>query len=385
MIPYGRQDIGEDDIAAVTAVLRSDWLTQGPTIERFERAMADYCGAKYAVAVSNGTAALHLACLALDLKPGDTLWTSPNTFVASANCARYCGADVDFIDIDARTYNMDAAALEAKLKRASDEKKLPAAIVPVHFSGQPCAMAEIGALTKRYGVKVIEDASHAVGADYRNTKIGACEHSDMAVFSFHAVKIMTTGEGGMIMTNDDELYRRLALLRSHGITRDTAQMTAEPGGGWYYQQIELGFNYRLTDIQAALGLAQLGRIETFLARRRELAQRYDELLTGLPLTTPWQHPDGRSSYHLYVVKLDPRREVYDELRRAGIGVQVHYIPVHLQPYYRRLGFELGQFPEAERYYRAALSLPIHNRLTDADQDTVIDALRKALDRSHSKG
>ncbi len=388
MIPYGRQDIGDAEVAAVTDALRSDWLTQGPAIERLERAVADYCGARYAVAVSNGTAALHIACLALEMRPGDILWTSPNSFVASANCARYCGADVDFVDIDPRTYNMDPAALAAKLALADKVGKLPKVIVPVHFSGQPCDMAAISALAARYGVKVIEDASHAIGAEYRGVKIGAGVHSDMTVFSFHPVKIMTTAEGGMVTTNDPELYRRLAMLRTHGITRDPAYMASEPEGGWYYEQTELGYNYRITDIQAALGLVQLSRIEPFLARRRQIAQRYDVALAGLPLTLPWQHPDNLSAYHLYVIKLDPaagktRRQAYDELRAAGIGVQVHYIPIHLQPYYRKLGFSRGQFPEAEAYYQSALSLPVFSLLTDADQDKVIDALRRVMDTTAS--
>jgi UDP-4-amino-4,6-dideoxy-N-acetyl-beta-L-altrosamine transaminase len=384
MIPYGRQDIGDAEVAAVTQVLRSDWLTQGPAIEALERAVADYCGARYAVAVCNGTASLHVACMALALKPGDMVWTSPNSFVASANCARYCGADVDFVDIDPRTYNMGSVALARKLEQADKAGKLPKAIIPVHFSGQPCDMAAIGALAKRYGVKVIEDAAHAIGADYRGVKIGAGAHSDMTSFSFHPVKIMTTAEGGMVTTNDEELYRRLAMLRTHGITRDPDFMTGESEGGWYYEQIELGYNYRITDVQAALGLVQLSRIEPFLARRRELARRYDTALADLPLTLPWQHPDGRSAYHLYVIKVDTaacgktRRQVYDELRAAGVGVQVHYIPIHTQPYYRQLGFAPGQFPEAEAYYADALSLPIFTRLTDAEQDKVIDALRRAV-------
>jgi UDP-4-amino-4,6-dideoxy-N-acetyl-beta-L-altrosamine transaminase len=384
MIPYGCQDIGDEEIAAVVAVLRSDWLTQGPTIERFERAIADYCGVKHAVAVCNGTAALHLSCLAIGLGTGDTLWTSPNTFVASANCARYCGADVDFVDIDARTYNMDVAALEQKLERASKAGKLPAVIVPVHFGGQPCQMAEIRALANCYSVRVIEDASHAVGAEYRGVKIGSCNHSDMAVFSFHPVKIMTTGEGGLIVTNDDELYRKLSLLRTHGITRDPQQMTSKPEGGWVYEQIELGYNYRITDIQAAIGIAQFNRLDYFLSRRRELVARYDHALTDLPLTRPWHDPDGRSSHHLYPIRLNldqigkTRQEIYDNMRRAGIGVQVHYIPVHLQPYYRKLGFHPGQFREAERYYKETLTLPLHSRLSDVDQNRVVEALRMAI-------
>ena len=384
MIPYGRQDIGEDEIAAVAAVLRSDWLTQGPTIARFEQAMAEYCGAKYAVAVCNGTAALHLACLALGLDTRDMLWTSPNTFAASANCARYCGASVDFVDIDPRTYNMDVRSLAQKLEHAAAAGSLPRVIVPVHFAGQPCDMAEVGTLAARYGVKVIEDASHAVGAEYRRERIGNCRHSDMAVFSFHPVKLMTTAEGGMILTNDETLFRKLERLRTHGITRDPEQMVSLSEGGWYYQQIDLGYNYRITDLQAALGLVQLGRLDGFLARRRALAVRYDRLLADLPLRRPWQHPDGRSSYHLYPVYFDAervgvtRRHIYDRLREAGIGVQVHYIPVYLQPYYRRLGFREEQFPEAERYYRGALSLPIYSSLSDVQQDEVVEALRGVL-------
>jgi len=384
-IPYARQDINDADIAAVIDVLKGDWLTQGPVIEKFERAVADYCGARYAVAVSNGTAALHLACMAAGLGPDGLLWTSPNTFVASANCGRYCGADVDFVDIDDRSYNISIAALHEKLESAARQGKLPSVLVPVHFSGQPCEMAEIGNLARYYGFRVIEDASHAIGASYQGRKIGACTHSDLVVLSFHPVKIITSGEGGMILTNREDLYQKLLLLRSHGITRDPAQMESPSEGPWYYQQIDLGYNYRITDIQAALGLNQLGRIDEFIERRRAIAARYDSLLSGLPLTVPWQLPDGQSSFHLYVIRLltpdvkRSHREVFERLRESGVMVNLHYIPVHLQPYYRKLGFAAGDFPEAERYYGQAISLPMFYGLTDAAQDRVVAAVREALE------
>ncbi|HEY9855060.1 MAG TPA: UDP-4-amino-4,6-dideoxy-N-acetyl-beta-L-altrosamine transaminase, partial [Stenomitos sp.] len=351
LIPYGRQDIDDADLAAVAEVLRSDWLTQGPAITRFEEMVAGYCGAQHALAVSNATAALHLACRALDLGPGDLLWTSPNTFVASANCARYCGADVDFVDIDPQTYNMSVTALAAKLEAAEKAGRLPKIVIPVHFAGQSCDMEGIHALAERYGFYVVEDASHAVGARYRDTLVGSGRYSDMTIFSFHPVKIITTGEGGLVLTNRPELYERLALLRSHGITRDADLMQGPSEGPWYYQQIDLGYNYRLTDIQAALGASQMRRLETFIARRQELARRYDELLKDLPVVRPWQSPDGASSYHLYPIQVEGsrRREIFEALRARGIGVNVHYIPVHTQPYYQELGFRPGDFPEAERY------------------------------------
>jgi len=383
-IPYARQSVSQADIDAVVLVLRSDWLTQGPDIERFEKGVAASCGARHAVAVSSGTAALHLACLALDLGPGDLLWTSPNTFAASANCARYCGADVDFVDIDPRTYNISITALEEKLSRAARAGKLPKMLVPVHFGGQSCDMRAIGTLAERYGVRVVEDASHAVGAEHRSAKVGACLYSDIAVFSFHPVKIMTTGEGGMLLTNDDALARRLRLLRTHGITRDAGEMSGEWEGPWYYQQVALGFNYRMTDIQAALGASQLRRLDEFLARRRDLARRYDALLKGLPLATPCEDPAGKSSWHLYVIQLElevlgrTRRAVFERMRAAGVLVNVHYIPVHLQPYYRRLGFKPGDFPASERYYERAISLPMFFGLSDADQDRVVAVLGESL-------
>lgn len=380
MIPYGRQSIDEEDIQAVVEVLRSDWLTQGPAVERFEHAMADYCGAKYAVAVNSATSALHIACLSAGLGEEDILWTSPNTFVASANCGRYCGATVDFVDIHPRTYNMSVDCLADKLAQARSKNKLPKILIPVHFSGQPCQMAEIAELCRQYGVTVIEDASHAVGAAYRGAKVGACEYSSATVFSFHPVKIMTTGEGGMVLTNDAALYEKFLRLRSHGITRDERSMEGTPEGAWSYEQIELGYNYRMTDIQAALGVNQLKRLDGFLTRRHALAQRYDHLLKDLPVVVPWKNPQCDSAWHLYVVLVQgaDRSRIFDALRASGIGVNVHYIPVHLQPYYRRLGFKFGDFPFAEKYYAHAISLPLYAGLSDGQQDEVVAALKVAL-------
>lgn len=382
MIPYGRQSISDEDIAAVVKVLRSDWITQGPSIDEFERKVARYCGAGYGVAVANATAALHIACLALDVGPGSLVWTSPNTFLASANCALYCGADIDFVDIDPASYNMSTWALEVKLMAARAAGRLPQVVIPVHFAGQSCDMAGIARLASEYGFKVIEDASHAIGADYCGGKVGNCQYSDMTVFSFHPVKILTTGEGGMVMANSPVMRDRLQRLRSHGMVRDAAQ--AATHGPWYYEQLELGFNYRMTDIQAALGVSQLDRLDAFVARRRELAARYDSVLAGLPLQTPRQDPNGASSYHLYPVWIDEaaaghsRMKVFDGLRAAGVGVNVHYIPVPNQPYYRERGFTQGQFPNAERYYAGAISLPMFYSLTEAEQDTVVAALRAEL-------
>lgn len=381
MIAYGRQDISEEDIAAVVEVLRSEWLTQGPAIERFEENVARYCGARYAVAVSSATAALHIACLAAELKSGDVLWTSPNTFVASANCALYCDALPDFVEIEPDTGNMSVSQLAAKLARAECPPKL---VVPVHFAGQPVDMAGIAKLAARYGFAVIEDASHAIGASYGGVRVGSCQHSDMTVLSFHPVKIVTSGEGGMVLTNRKDLYERLLRLRSHGITRDAAHMVREPDGPWYYEQIELGFNYRMTDIQAALGASQLERVDGFVERRRLLADRYDTQLRGLPLTHLAQRPDAYSSFHLYVVRLElnaigkSQRQVFDELRDLGIGVNLHYIPVHTQPYYRHLGFKRGDFPVAEAYYGEAMTLPLYPALTFDMQDRVISALHTVL-------
>ncbi len=383
-IPYGKQDISEADIAAVIDVLKSDRITQGATIDRFEEAVADYCGVKYAVAVSSATAGLHIACLALDLNQDDILWTSPNTFVASANCGRYCGATVDFVDIDPNSYNLSVEALEKKLAEADSQGNLPTVVIPVHLAGQSCEMARIADLAQKYGFRVIEDASHGIGATYQGKPVGGCEYSDMAVFSFHPVKIITTGEGGMVLTNQEELYQNLIRLRTHGITRDPNLMTETSHGGWYYQQLELGFNYRITDIQAALGASQMQRLEKFVARRRYLARRYNERLKDLPLTLPWQHPDTNSSWHLYVIRLQldqiqkSHQQVFQELREAQIGVNLHYIPVHTQPYYEKLGFQWGDFPEAEQYYLEAISIPLYYGLTETDQDRVVETLGRIL-------
>jgi len=383
-IPYGRQSISQADIEAVVGVLQSDWLTQGPAIARFEKAVADYCGAKYAVAVSSATAALHISCLAVGLCAGDWLWTSPNTFVASANCGLYCGAKIDFVDIDPHTYNLSIDCLEAKLVEAERLGKLPKVVVPVHFAGQSCEMERIGALARRYGFVVLEDASHAIGGHYRGLPIGSCQYSDIAVFSFHPVKIITTGEGGMVVTNRGDLYEKLIRLRTHGITRNPDLMTKPSHGPWYYQQLELGFNYRMTDIQAALGASQMQRLDEFVSHRRTLANRYTKMLAGLPLTLPWQHPETESSWHLYVVRLKleeitkTHRQVFEELRQAGIGVNLHYIPVHTHPYYQYLGFRWGEFPAAEKYYQEAISLPLYYELTKTEQDIVVEALQKVL-------
>ncbi|HYF55081.1 MAG TPA: UDP-4-amino-4,6-dideoxy-N-acetyl-beta-L-altrosamine transaminase [Salinarimonas sp.] len=383
MIPYGRQDIQPEDVEAVAEVLRSDFLTQGPAVPRFEAALATYAGARHAVAVNSATSALHVAYMALGLGPGDLLWTSPNTFVATANAALYCGADVDFVDIDPRTYNLCPEALARKLEAAERAGRLPKIVAPVHFAGEPCAMEAIAALGRRHGFRIVEDASHAVGSRVAGTMIGACAFSDVTVYSFHPVKIVTSGEGGAALTNDPELAWRMAVLQTHGVVRDPARMEGPPEGPWSYHQIALGYNYRLTDIHAALGLSQLSRIEPYLRRRNELADRYDALLAELPVARPVRDPANRSALHLYPVRLTGaaagrRREVFERMRAAGIGVNVHYIPVHLQPFYRARGFREGQFPQAEAYYAAALTLPLFPRLEEADQDRVVGALADAL-------
>ena len=383
-IPYGRQSISEADIQAVVDVLRSDWLTQGPAIEQFEQAVATYCGARYAVAVNSATSALHIACMAAELGPGDTLWTSPNTFVASANCGLYCRADVDFVDIDPRTYNLSVAELEKKLVLARQNGRVPKVVIPVHLSGQSCEMEKISELAKEYGFTVIEDASHAIGGKYLGAPVGGCQFSEMTVFSFHPVKIITTGEGGMVLTNRLDLYERLIRLRSHGITRDPGLMIGESHGPWYYQQIELGFNYRITDIQAALGYSQMQRLDEFVSSRHRLVERYNESLRDLPLVVPYQHPDTYSAFHLYVIRLKldrtgkSHRQVFEELRALGILVNLHYIPVHTQPYYAGIGFRPGDFPEAELYYGEAISLPMYSSLSEPDQDRVVAALSGIL-------
>lgn len=380
MIPYGRQDINQEDVDAVVEVLKSDFLTQGPMVQHFEKIVAIHVGSQYAVAVNSATSALHIACLALDLGPGDWLWTTPVTFVASANCGLYCGAGVDFVDIDPLTYNLCPKALEAKLIKAKETGRLPKVLVAVHLCGQPCDMAAINALSSRYGFKVIEDASHAIGGKYKDEFIGNCRYSDITVFSFHPVKIITTAEGGLATTNNPDLAHRMELFRSHGITRDPAYMTHVPDGPWFYQQIDLGFNYRMTDLQAALGVSQMKRLDSYVAQRHLLSDRYDKLLEDFPVATPKQNSDGHSGLHLYVIRLHldlinkTHREVFEGLREAGIGVNLHYIPVHTHPYYQQMGFMAGDFPQAERYYSEAISLPMYQTLTTVEQDKVVGAL-----------
>lgn len=384
MIPYGRQDITQSDIDSVSAVLLSSNLTQGPQIPLFEEAVLQACDAKYAIAVNSATSALHIACLSLGLGEGDWLWTTPNTFVASANCGLYCGAKVDFVDIDPKTYNLCPKELEKKLIAAQKVNKLPKVVIPVHFSGQPCDMEEIYNLAKKYGFKVIEDASHAIGGKYKGEPIGNCRYSDITVFSFHPVKIITTAEGGIALTNDSKIAEKLNLLRSHGITREASLMTKPMEGPWYYQQIDLGFNYRMTDVQAALGVSQIQRLDTYVAKRHKLAQRYNELLKDLPVTLPWQHKDSYSGLHLYVIRLQLDKiskthlEVFEGMREADILVNLHYIPVHMQPYYQAIGFEFGQFPQAEQYYKEAMSIPMFPTMTEEQQDKVIATLKELL-------
>lgn len=384
MIPYGRQDVTDEDVRAVCVALKSDWLTQGPTVPRFEEAVAGVCGARHAVAVNSATSALHIACLALGLGHGDWLWTTPITFVASANCGLYCGAQVDFVDIDPRTYNMCPRALETKLVEAKKTGRLPKVLVVVHLCGQPCEMTAIRALSQKYRFKVIEDASHAIGGKLGNEYVGNCRYSDVTVFSFHPVKIITSAEGGMALTQCDELAHKMALLRGHGITRDSRHMTQASDGPWYYQQIELGYNYRMTDLQAALGLSQLERLDQYVDRRHELAKHYDGLLKDLPVTLPWQHPDVVSAYHLYVIRLNEKlenrhRQFFENLRDRGVGVNLHYIPVYRHPHYEKMGlYSRNDYPEAERYYRQAVTLPLYPALSEDQVAEVSKHVRIAI-------
>ena len=384
MIPYGKQEITQQDIDAVVDVLKSDFLTQGPQVPAFEKALMNFTGAKHALAVNSATSALHIACLALGLGTGDILWTTPVTFVASANCGLYCGAEVDFVDIDSATYNLCPAKLEEKLVAAKVQGKLPKVLVAVHLCGQPCDMSAISKLAKEYNFKVIEDASHAIGGSYLETPIGSCKYSDITVFSFHPVKIVTTAEGGAALTNDASLSEKMNLFRSHGVTRDPNLMVSESHGGWYYQQVELGYNYRMTELQAALGVSQMTRLSEFVAARHVLAKRYNDELSELPITLPYQLPETYSGLHLYVIRLQldkitkTHKQVFDALRENGIGVNLHYIPVHIQPYYQNLGFKVGDFPVAENYYQEAISLPMFHLMNQQQQGEVIAVLSKVL-------
>jgi UDP-4-amino-4,6-dideoxy-N-acetyl-beta-L-altrosamine transaminase len=384
MIPYGKQDINQSDIDSVVNVLQSNFLTQGPQTPLFEKKVSNYCGSEYGVAVNSATSALHIACMALNLGGGDYLWTSPNTFVASANCGLYCGAQVDFVDIDPLTYNLSTEELEKKLIQAKRDNKLPKIVIPVHFAGQSCDMRKIHSLSQEYGFKIIEDASHAIGGKYLNRPIGNCKYSDITVFSFHPVKIITTAEGGLATTNDEKLSERMKLFRSHGVTRDPELMTKEAKGSWYYQQVDLGFNYRMTELQAALGVSQMERLDEFVTLRHKHQNRYDELLKNLPVVAPYQDLNGYSALHLYPIKIQKdklkstRKEIFELLRKDGIGVNVHYIPVHTHPYYKNMGFNNGDYPNAESYYESTISIPIFQGLTIEMQDEVVNSLTKVL-------
>ena len=384
MIPYGKQDINQSDIDAVINVLKSDFLTQGPQVPLFEKIVSNYCGVEYGVSVNSATSALHIACLALDLGKGDWLWTSPNSFVASANCGLYCGAKVDFVDIDPRTYNLSAKELEKKLIQAKQDGKLPKIVIPVHFAGQSCNMKKIHLLSQEYGFKIIEDASHAIGGKYLEKPIGGCQYSDITVFSFHPVKIITTAEGGMAVTGSEALKEKMQLFRSHGVTRNKKLMTKESEGGWYYQQVALGFNYRMTELQAALGISQMQRLDEFVAKRHILQKKYDLLLEDLPIIKPYQDKDSYSALHLYPIQIDvdksgrSRKQIFNKFVENGVNVNVHYIPIHMQPYYQQFGFKEGDFPNSEAYYACTISIPLFYGMTDSQQDRVVSILKKAL-------
>jgi len=385
VIPYGKQDINSADIDAVVDVLKSDYLTQGPQVPLFEQSISAYCGSNYSVAVNSATSALHISCLALGLGKDDWLWTSPNSFVASANCGLYCGAKVDFIDIDPITYNLSVEELEKKLIKAKKEGKLPKIIIPVHFAGQSCDMSKIKSLSKEFGFSIIEDASHAIGSKYLGKFVGGCQYSDITVFSFHPVKIITTAEGGLATTNCKNLAQKLRLYHSHGITRDQDLLNEKLIGPWYYEQISLGFNYRMTELQAALGISQLQRVDGFVSKRHVLKKRYDLLLENLPLILPYQSKDCYSSLHLYPVQIDiakkvakSRKQIFIELRENNVGVNVHYIPIHMQPYFQNLGFKKGDFPNSEVYYQSTLTLPMFSSMTSEQQDEVVTVLNKIL-------
>lgn len=384
MIPYGKQDINQQDIDAVVKVLQSDFLTQGPQVPLFEKAINKVTQSQYAVAVNSATSALHIACLALGVGKGEIVWTSPITFVASANCALYCGASIDFVDIDEHTYNLSPVELEKKLKLAKQQNKLPKVVIPVHLAGQSCDMQKIHQLSIEYGFKIIEDAAHAIGGAYQGKPIGNCQYSDITVFSFHPIKIITTAEGGVATTNNSVLAAKMQRLRSHGITRDESLMTEPSHGDWYYQQLELGFNYRMSDLHAALGLSQLKRLTEFVYKRKEIAEIYNQQLSELPIILPKQLTSTSSSWHLYIIQLEldkidkTHQQVFNELREAGIGVNLHYIPIYLQPYYKEMGFKKGIFPNADEYYSRAISIPLFPELSTSQKNMVFDALNKCF-------
>ena len=384
MIPYGKQDINQTDINSVIDVLQSDFLTQGPQVPLFEQMVSNYCSADYGVAVNSATSALHIACLSLGLGKGDWLWTSPNSFVASANCGLYCDARVDFVDIDPQTYNLSSEELEKRLAQARKDNKLPKIVIPVHFAGQSCNMKRIYSLSQEYGFKIIEDASHAIGGKYLDKPIGGCQYSDITVFSFHPVKIITTAEGGLATTNDEKLAERMQLFRSHGVTRDAKLITNVSEGDWYYQQVDLGFNYRMTELQAALGVSQMQRLDEFTTKRHILQERYDSLLSGLPIIKPYQDKDSYSALHLYPIQIDvdksgrSRKQIFNKFVENGVNVNVHYIPIHMQPYYQQFGFKEGDFPNSEAYYACTISIPLFYGMTDSQQDRVVSILKKAL-------
>jgi UDP-4-amino-4,6-dideoxy-N-acetyl-beta-L-altrosamine transaminase len=385
MIPYGKHDISKEDIDAVIHVLKSDFITQGPTVEKFERVVSEFCKANYGIATNSATSALHIACLSIGLGKGDYLWTSTITFVASANCGLYCNANIDFVDIDPKTYNISSKALEEKLIQARQDNKLPKVVIPVHFAGQPCEMKKIYQLSQEYGFKIIEDASHSIGGEYKGQPVGNCKYSDITIFSFHPVKIITTGEGGMALTNSATLAKKMLLLRSHGVTRDQELIANENEGPWFYQQIELGYNYRMTDIQAALGISQMKRLNEFINNRHKIKQRYDKKLSNMPVVIPYQSENSYSALHLYPIQIrcnslkKTHEQIFKEMRENNIGVNLHYIPVHTQPYYQNMGFKKGDYPNAEHYYSRAMSLPIFNTMTTMQQDEVIAVLAKVLE------
>ncbi|MCO4784896.1 MAG: UDP-4-amino-4,6-dideoxy-N-acetyl-beta-L-altrosamine transaminase [Marinomonas atlantica] len=384
-IPYGRQSISVADVEAVCEALTSDFLTQGPIVGQFEQAVAQLSGCQFGVAANSATSALHVACLALGVGSEDIVWTTPNTFIASANCAVYCGAKVDFVDIDPQTYNLCTVQLAEKLMRAKTENRLPKVVIPVHFAGHPCDMRAIYELSKHYGFSVIEDASHAIGAKYKGTPVGN-RYSDICIFSFHPVKVMTSAEGGMAVTNNEALADHMRLLINQGITKNKRDFDTRAPGDWYYEQQTLGFNYRMTELQAALGLSQLNRLDSFIKRRRELVQRYYQLLSGLPIQLPGEADYAFSSWHLFPIVLnealtEQRPAIFQYLREHDIGTQVHYIPVHTQPFYKQMGFSWGQFPVAEEYYARTLSLPLFPELSDTDQEYVVQTLKDAIDKA----